>query len=97
MKDAAFTFWTEFLSAKARRSVWRRGNAVPSIKGADDVVLEGDYPAHAQTFLDMRDIGFETTRRRPGSPGSPSRSRRSSRSSTRARPTLRPRSTPSPT
>ena len=35
------------------------GNAVPSIKGADDVVLEGGYPAHAQTFLDMRDIGFE--------------------------------------
>ena len=35
------------------------GNAVPSIKGADKVVLEGGYPAHAQTFLDMRDIGFE--------------------------------------
>ena len=35
------------------------GNAVPSIKGADEVVLEDGYPAHAQTFLDMRDIGFE--------------------------------------
>ncbi|QEA28197.1 hypothetical protein FGL91_06255 [Microbacterium sp. CBA3102] len=22
------------------------------------MVLEGDYPVHAQTFLDMRDIGF---------------------------------------
>ena len=31
---------------------------MPSIKGADEVVLEDDYPAHAQTFLDMRDIGF---------------------------------------
>ena len=32
---------------------------MPSIKGADEVVLEDGYPAHAQTFLDMRDIGFE--------------------------------------
>ncbi|MDR6904840.1 multiple sugar transport system substrate-binding protein [Agromyces sp. 3263] len=59
-KDAAFTFWTEFLSAEGQ--VFRLqggGNAVPSIKGADEVVLEDGYPAHAQTFLDMRDIGFE--------------------------------------
>ena len=58
--DAAFTFWTEFLSAEGQ--VFRLqggGNAVPSIKGADEVVLEDGYPAHAQTFLDMRDIGFE--------------------------------------
>ncbi|MET0726372.1 MAG: sugar ABC transporter substrate-binding protein [Leifsonia sp.] len=59
-KDAAFTFWTEFLSAEGQTfRLEGGGNAVPSIKGADDVVLEGDYPAHAQTFLDMRDIGFE--------------------------------------
>lgn len=69
-KDAAFTFWTEFLSAEGQ--IFRLsggGNAVPSIKGADEVVLEGDYPAHAQTFLDMRDIGFEdyaTEARVPG-------------------------------
>lgn len=59
-KDAAFTFWTEFLSAEGQ--IFRLsggGNAVPSIKGADEVVLEDGYPAHAQTFLDMRDIGFE--------------------------------------
>ncbi|GAA1058864.1 extracellular solute-binding protein [Agromyces bracchium] len=58
--DAAFTFWTEFLSAEGQ--VFRLsggGNAVPSIAGADEVVLEDGYPAHAQTFLDMRDIGFE--------------------------------------
>jgi len=60
VKDAAFTFWTEFLSAEGQTfRLEGGGNAVPSIKGADDVVLEGDYPAHAQTFLDMRDIGFE--------------------------------------
>lgn len=60
VKDAAFTFWTEFLSAEGQTfRLEGGGNAVPSIKGADEVVLEGDYPAHAQTFLDMRDIGFE--------------------------------------
>ena len=58
--DAAFTFWTEFLSAEGQTfRLEGGGNAVPSIKGADEVVLEGNYPAHAQTFLDMRDIGFE--------------------------------------
>ncbi|MGV8894932.1 MAG: ABC transporter substrate-binding protein [Rhodoglobus sp.] len=58
-KDAAFTFWTEFLSAEGQTfRLSGGGNAVPSIKGADDVVLEDGYPAHAQTFLDMRDIGF---------------------------------------
>lgn len=58
--DAAFTFWTEFLSAEGQTfRLQGGGNAVPSIKGADEVVLEDGYPAHAQTFLDMRDIGFE--------------------------------------
>jgi multiple sugar transport system substrate-binding protein len=58
-KDAAFTFWTEFLSAEGQTfRLAGGGNAVPSIQGADDVVLEDGYPAHAQTFLDMRDIGF---------------------------------------
>jgi multiple sugar transport system substrate-binding protein len=59
-KDAAFTFWTEFLSAEGQTfRLQGAGNAVPSIKGADKVVLEGNYPAHAQTFLDMRNVGFE--------------------------------------
>ena len=58
-KDASFTFWTEFLSAEGQTfRLTGGGNAVPSIKGADEVVLEDNYPAHAQTFLDMRDIGF---------------------------------------
>lgn len=58
-KDAAFTFWTNFLSAQGQTFRLKGGgNAVPSIKGADSVVLDG-YPKHAQTMLDMRDIGFE--------------------------------------
>ena len=57
--DAAFTFWTEFLSAEGQTfRLQGGGNAVPSIQGADEVVLEGGVPTHAQTFLDMRDIGF---------------------------------------
>jgi len=35
------------------------GNAVPSVKGADSVVLDGNYPAHAKSFLDMTSAGFE--------------------------------------
>lgn len=59
VKDAAFTFWTNFLSKQGQTfRLQGSGNAVPSIKGADSVVLDG-YPAHAQTLLDMRDLGFE--------------------------------------
>ncbi|KHK96254.1 sugar ABC transporter substrate-binding protein [Microbacterium mangrovi] len=59
-KGAAFTFWTEFLSAQGQTfRLQGAGNAVPSIKGADKVVLEDNYPAHAKTFLEMRNIGFE--------------------------------------
>ncbi|GAB3576179.1 ABC transporter substrate-binding protein [Leifsonia lichenia] len=58
-KDAAFEFWTNYLSAAGQTERLKGGgNAVPSIKGADSVVLDG-YPKHAQTLLDMRDIGFE--------------------------------------
>lgn len=56
--DAAWLFYQEFLSAEGQTfRLQGGGNAVPSIKGADAVVLEG-YPAHAQTFLDVRDQGF---------------------------------------
>lgn len=57
--DRAFTFLTEFVSKKGQ--VFRlqgQGNAVPSIRGADEVVLEGDKPAHAQYFLDLRENGY---------------------------------------
>jgi multiple sugar transport system substrate-binding protein len=56
--DAAWQFYQDFLSADGQRfRLSGGGNAVPSVKGADDVVLEG-YPVHAQTFLDVRDQGF---------------------------------------
>lgn len=57
--DAAFRFWTAFLSADGQTfRLGGGGNAVPSIVGADEVVLEGGIPPHAETFLGMRDIGF---------------------------------------
>ena len=56
--DATKLFWSEYLSAEGQKiRLAGGGNAVPSIQGADEVVLDG-YPAHAQTFLDMRDRGF---------------------------------------
>jgi multiple sugar transport system substrate-binding protein len=55
---AAWAFFQEFVGVQGQ--IFRLqggGNAVPSVKGADSVVLEG-YPAHAQQILDARDIGF---------------------------------------
>lgn len=58
-KEAALTFFSAFLDAEGQKlRLEGTGNAVPSIKGADDIVLSGNYPAHAQTMLDMRDIGY---------------------------------------
>ncbi|WP_040282484.1 extracellular solute-binding protein [Tessaracoccus massiliensis] len=57
--EAALTFFSSFLDADGQRlRLEGQGNAVPSISGADDIVTDGGYPAHAQTMLDMRDIGY---------------------------------------
>ncbi|MET7302090.1 sugar ABC transporter substrate-binding protein [Embleya sp. NPDC005575] len=56
--QAAWTFLSEFVSKDGQTVRLKGGgNAVPSVKGADSVVMEG-YPAHAQTFVDARDGGF---------------------------------------
>ncbi|MGD7732890.1 extracellular solute-binding protein [Propionibacteriaceae bacterium G57] len=56
---AALTFFSSFLNAEGQKlRLEGSGNAVPSIKGADDIVLADKYPAHAQTMLDMRDNGY---------------------------------------
>ena len=57
--DAAFLFWSEFLNADGQKfRLQGDGNAVPSVQGADEVVLEDNYPAHAQSILDARNTGF---------------------------------------
>lgn len=53
----AFAWLTEFVSKEGQLMRLKGGGAVPSIKGAESVVLDG-YPEHAQTFLDVRDKGF---------------------------------------
>ncbi|GAA3030057.1 sugar ABC transporter substrate-binding protein [Kitasatospora albolonga] len=54
----AFTFLTEFVSKEGQALRLKGGTAVPSVKGADELVTEGNYPAHVKTFLDARDNGF---------------------------------------
>ncbi|GCE51379.1 multiple sugar transport system substrate-binding protein [Thermosporothrix hazakensis] len=45
------------------------GDAVPSVKGADQVVLDGNDPVHAQHLLDARNTGFATFASEMGTPG----------------------------
>ncbi|RJL31714.1 ABC transporter substrate-binding protein [Bailinhaonella thermotolerans] len=54
----AFTFLTEFVSKEGQLIRLKSGGAVPSVKGAESLVLEGGYPKHAKTFIDVRDTGF---------------------------------------
>src|SRR6266496_271711 len=57
--NEAFEFLTNFVSAAGQTfRLSGGGNAVPSIKGSDQVVLQGNNPAHAQVFLDARNIGY---------------------------------------
>jgi multiple sugar transport system substrate-binding protein len=68
----AFQFLTEFVSKDGQ--IFRLqggGNAVPSIKGADEVVLEDEVPAHAQIFLEVRENGFVLPAEETRVPGLP--------------------------
>lgn len=56
---AAYTFFSEFLSKDGQTARLKdNGNALPSIKGIDNIVTDSHVPAHAQTLIDMRDMGF---------------------------------------
>ncbi|NBC72742.1 extracellular solute-binding protein [Paenibacillus sacheonensis] len=69
-KEASYKFLTEFVSKEGQ--IYRLqggGNAVPSVKGADDVVLEGNLPEHAKLFLDAREVGYALTPAEAGIPG----------------------------
>lgn len=66
----AYKFISEFVSKEGQ--VYRLqggGNAVPSVEGADQVVMEGNLPEHAQYFLDARNIGYALTPAEAGIPG----------------------------
>ncbi|WP_199616670.1 ABC transporter substrate-binding protein [Paenibacillus alkalitolerans] len=58
-KDAAWIFMSEFVNKEGQTfRLQGGGNAVPSVLGADDLVLEGNDPEHAQYFLDAREVGY---------------------------------------
>ncbi|MDO4242373.1 MAG: sugar ABC transporter substrate-binding protein [Actinomyces sp.] len=67
--QAAYTFFSSFLSVEGQRIRLASGTAVPSVKGADDLVTNDDFPAHAQTMLDMRDAGYTNNRAEASVPG----------------------------
>jgi multiple sugar transport system substrate-binding protein len=68
--DAAFDWYTYFVSAEGQKArLDTGGNAVPSIKGAEDVVLTDDLPEHKQYFLDARDVGYGPLSEEAGTPG----------------------------
>lgn len=68
--EEAYRFLSEFVSKEGQ--IFRLqggGNAVPSVEGADEVVLEGNLPEHASYFLDARNIGYALTPFQAGVPG----------------------------
>lgn len=68
--DASFTFLTEFVSKEGQTfRLQGGGNAVPSVGGVDNLVLDGNLPAHAQYFLDTRDVGYANFSVEAGTPG----------------------------
>jgi multiple sugar transport system substrate-binding protein len=69
-KQETFDFISAFTSKEGQ--IFRLqggGNAVPSVSGADQVVMEGNLPEHAQYFLDARAIGFALSPFEAGIPG----------------------------
>jgi multiple sugar transport system substrate-binding protein len=68
--DEAFTFLTNFVSPAGQQfRLQGGGNAVPSIQGVEEVVLEGGLPEHGQYFIDTRQVGYAYYREEAGTPG----------------------------
>jgi multiple sugar transport system substrate-binding protein len=59
--DQALDFLAQFCNAEGQRfRLSGGGNAVPSVAGLDDVVTEGNIPAHANWFSDVAKVGYTT-------------------------------------
>lgn len=57
--NSAFTFFEEFLSKDGQTLRLKdNGNALPSIKGIDNIVTDAGKPANVQALIEMRDQGF---------------------------------------
>lgn len=58
-KQAALLFWGRYLNADGQKvRLSGGGNAVPSVKGLDDIVLEGGLPANAKIFNQAAAVGY---------------------------------------
>jgi len=69
-RDAAWVFMSEFVNKEGQTfRLQGGGNAVPSIVGVDNLVLEGNDPAHAQYFLDAREVGYALWNEEAAVPG----------------------------
>ena len=58
-QEASFAFLTDFVSKEGQ--IFRLkggGNAVPSVRGADDVVAEENVPPNWQALIDAREVGY---------------------------------------
>ncbi|MDQ0899093.1 multiple sugar transport system substrate-binding protein [Paenibacillus sp. V4I7] len=65
-----YEFLSYFVSKDGQNFRLKGGNAVPSISGVDDLVLDKNaQPAHAQYFLDAREIGYALWPSESGVPG----------------------------
>lgn len=68
--DEAFEFYTYYVSPEGQKGrLSTGGNAVPSIKGVEDVVLSDPLPEHKQYFIDARNVGYGPLREEAGTPG----------------------------
>ena len=68
--DQAFQFYTYFVSPDGQKGrLSDGGNAVPSITGVEDLVVNDEQPEHAQYFLDARNIGYGPFADEVGTPG----------------------------
>ncbi|AGA57669.1 ABC-type sugar transport system, periplasmic component [Thermobacillus composti KWC4] len=69
-KNETWQFISEFVSKEGQLFRLKGGgNAVPSIAGVDEVVLEGNIPEHAKYFLETRQVGYALTPHEAGVPG----------------------------
>ena len=69
-KDAAFTFFSEFLSKDGQTlRLSDNGNALPSIAGIDEIVTATNKPGHVASLIDMRDVGFSNFQVEAAVPG----------------------------
>ncbi len=58
-QNGAFDFLTNYVSVDGQNfRLQGGGNAVPSIKGPDHVVTDGNDPTHAHYLLDARNVGY---------------------------------------